>query len=153
MEKQKKGRPKKKNGSRFAKGKILKAIKDSGGIISNIAEKLRCDWHTANKYANLYEETRLALEAETEAMIDNAENALHNLISAGDGFMIRYYLSTKGKRRGYVERVEKDITTNGNDINGTQLIFSPTPLSPKDIEDIKNLQSGKGSADTGLSET
>jgi hypothetical protein len=26
--------------------------------------------------------------------------------------------------------------------NGTRLIFSPTPLSPKDIEDIKRLQSG-----------
>jgi hypothetical protein len=47
-----------------------------------------------------------------------------------------------------------DVTSNGNDINGTQLIFSPTPLSPKDIEDIKNLQSGKeNSADAGISET
>jgi hypothetical protein len=47
-----------------------------------------------------------------------------------------------------------DVTTNGKVINGTQLIFSPTPLSPKDIEDIKNLQSGeKNSADAGIPET
>jgi hypothetical protein len=47
-----------------------------------------------------------------------------------------------------------DVTSNGNDINGTQLIFSPTPLSPKDIEDIKKLQSGKeNSSDPGISET
>jgi hypothetical protein len=45
-----------------------------------------------------------------------------------------------------------DVTSNGSNV-GTQLIFSPTPLSPKDIEDIKNLQSGKDSTDTGLSET
>jgi transposase-like protein len=46
-----------------------------------------------------------------------------------------------------------DVTSNGNDINGTQLIFSPTPLSAGDIEDIKNLQRGKeNSANTGVSE-
>jgi hypothetical protein len=47
-----------------------------------------------------------------------------------------------------------DVTSNGNDINGTQPVFSLTPLSPKDIEDIKNLQCGKeNSADAGISET
>jgi len=98
---------------RFTKSKILKAIEGSGGIISNIASNLCCDWHTANKYANMYNETILALESESETLIDNAENAMHNLISSGDGMMIRYYLSTKGKKRGYVEKQVHEIEAGG----------------------------------------
>lgn len=46
-----------------------------------------------------------------------------------------------------------DITTNGKDI-GQQIIFSPTPLTPKDIQEIKDIQNGKkGSDDTGIPET
>ncbi|MDR1582910.1 MAG: hypothetical protein LBS55_06560 [Prevotellaceae bacterium] len=93
------------------------AIKDSGGIVSNISEKLKCDWHTANKYINMYEETKLAIVAESESLLDNAEMALHNLISQGDAMMIRYYLSTKGKKRGYGEERKIDHTSNGKDIN------------------------------------
>jgi hypothetical protein len=47
-----------------------------------------------------------------------------------------------------------DVTSNGGDINGTQLVFSPTPLSAKDIEEIKKWQIGKeDSVDAGISET
>jgi hypothetical protein len=55
-------------------------------------------------------------------------------------------------RNAVMQGKRLDVTSNGGNI-GTQLIFSPTPLSPKDIEDIKNLQSGKNSTDTGISET
>ena len=46
-----------------------------------------------------------------------------------------------------------DVTTNGKDI-GTQLVFSPTPLTEKDIQEIKDIQYGskEDSNDTSLSE-
>ena len=46
-----------------------------------------------------------------------------------------------------------DVTTNGMDI-GTQLIFSPTPLTEKDIQEIKDIQNGakKDSNDSSISE-
>lgn len=47
-----------------------------------------------------------------------------------------------------------DVTTNGKDI-GQQIIFSPTPLSEKDIQEIKDIQYGnkEDSDNTGISET
>ena len=48
-----------------------------------------------------------------------------------------------------------DVTTNGNDI-GRQIVFSPTPLSEQDIQEIKEIQYGNNkedSNDAGLSET
>ena len=49
-----------------------------------------------------------------------------------------------------------DVTTNGKDVNGTQLIFAATPLTEKDIQEIKNIKDGiteEDSTDPGLSET
>lgn len=47
-----------------------------------------------------------------------------------------------------------DVTTNGNDV-GQQLVFSPTPLTEKDIQEIKEIQNGnkEDSNDPGVSET
>lgn len=47
-----------------------------------------------------------------------------------------------------------DVTTNGKDI-GQQIVFSPTPLSEKDIQEIKDIQNGnkEDSNDAGISET
>jgi hypothetical protein len=60
---------------------------------------------------------------------------------------------TNREPESWKNRQNTDMTSNGKDINGTQLIFSPVPLSPQDIEDIKNLQGGKeDSADAGISE-
>ena len=58
-------------------------------------------------------------------------------------------------RRLTIEGKRLDITSNGKDVVGTQLIFSPVPLTEKDIEEIKNIQNGtkEDSADTGISET
>lgn len=68
-----------------------------------------------------------------------------------DGNMLRYLMSTLGKDEGFGESV--DVTTNGKDI-GQQIIFSPTPLTDKDIQEIKDIQSGKKSSnDTGIPET
>lgn len=47
-----------------------------------------------------------------------------------------------------------DVTTNGKDV-GQQIVFSPTPLSEQDIQEIKDIQNGnKESGDNaGVSET
>lgn len=47
-----------------------------------------------------------------------------------------------------------DVTTNGNDV-GQQLVFSPTPLTEKDIQEIKEIQNGnkEDSNDPGVPET
>ncbi|GEM_PF-703471 len=62
-----------------------------------------------------------------------------------DSNMLRYLMSTLGKKEGFGESL--DVTTNGNDI-GVQLIFSETPLSAKDLEDIRNIQNGDSDTPT-----
>ena len=47
-----------------------------------------------------------------------------------------------------------DVTTNGKDV-GQKIVFSPTPLTEKDIQEIKDIQNGnkEGGDDACVSET
>jgi transposase-like protein len=82
----------------------------------------------------------------------DSENKLIGWKERPDGNMLRYLLSTLGRKEGFGESL--DITSNGKSI-GTQLIFGNTRLTERDIEDIKRIQSGKNkdSPDPGIPET
>ncbi len=96
----------------FTEKEVLKAISDSGGIISKIAEKLTCDWHTAKTYIEKFEKTKLAYSAETESVLDIAESKLIENIQDNDNTAIIFYLKTKGRNRGYVEKYQPDDSDN-----------------------------------------
>ncbi len=92
---------------RFSKDRVLVAITDTYGIVSQIARKLdNCAWHTAWKYVNRWEETRQAYQDENERSLDYTEGQMLARIKDGDSSMIKFHLMTKGKHRGYVERQE-----------------------------------------------
>ena len=98
----------------FQISELKKAIEGSGGVISTIAARLKCDWHTAKKYileADLWH----LVEAEDETSNDIAEKALMDKVREGDTTAIIFRLKTKAKKRGYVERQE--IQHEGNKDN------------------------------------
>jgi hypothetical protein len=96
----------------FQKSDIKKAIEGSGGYISEIARRLKCDWHTADKYIKEFELTE-DLIVEDERATDRAEIKLMQAIEDGEIAAIIFRLKTKGKKRGYVERQE--VTGAGGD--------------------------------------
>jgi hypothetical protein len=85
---------------------FIGAIPGTGGIITAVARRVGCDWDTAKKYIEQHPSVAKAYQNECESVLDLAEAKTIELIKDGDVQMIRYYLSTKGKRRGYVERTE-----------------------------------------------
>ena len=90
----------------FTAQQFIEAIPGTGGIITAIARKVGCAWHTAKKYIDNYATIQRAYQDECESILDLAEAKVISAIKDGDSQMIRYYLSTKGKRRGYSERHE-----------------------------------------------
>jgi len=90
----------------FTTEQFMSAIPGTGGIITAIARKVGCDWHTAKKYIDGYATIKRAYQDECETVTDVAELELIKLVKAGDLSAVKFYLSTKGKSRGYVERQE-----------------------------------------------
>jgi hypothetical protein len=80
---------------------LLDAIKDSRGFKSTIAARLHVDWHTVDKAINASEAAQQAIKDEEENTLDFVESKALSRINDGDGAMIRFYLATKGKKRGY----------------------------------------------------
>lgn len=90
----------------FKAKQFLEAIPKSAGIISTIAERVGCTWGTCKKYITENPVIAEAYAAECERVLDLAETMLIKSIQAGDLAAVKFYLTTKGKVRGYVERQE-----------------------------------------------
>ena len=115
---------------------FLEAIPGTGGIVTAIARKVGCDWSTAKKYIERFATVQRAYQDECESILDLAEAKVISAIKDGDSQMIRYYLSTKGKNRGYSDRHE--ITGKGGNelviryVNDWRDHLTEAPSGPED---------------------
>ena len=115
---------------------LLAAIEDSNGFVTTIAARLHCSWHAAD---NAIKASALALQAikdEEEKTLDFVEGKAIKKINEGDGAMIRFYLATKGKKRGftYEEKLEADETAEDNNINVVCDTPDVEPVDPATAE-------------------
>lgn len=95
------GRPKK-----LTAAKILAAMENCGGIVSVISSRLGVHRDTVDKYIRETPELQERLAAERESFTDVAESSLMRLIREGNVAATIFFLKTKAKSRGYIERQE-----------------------------------------------
>ena len=107
----------------YSKKQVLNAVKGSHGIVSQVAKKLDCDWHTADTYIKLYPEAVHALAEEGETMIDTAESKAYELMEQGDGQMVRFILATKGRKRGYITEDKQAPQSEEKTDNSIKLVI------------------------------
>ena len=98
---------------------LLAAIEDSNGFVTTIAARLHCSWHAADNAIKASAAALQAIKDEEEKTLDFVEGKAIKKINEGDGAMIRFYLATKGKKRGYTydEKLEADESAEDNNIN------------------------------------
>ena len=98
---------------------LLAAIVDSNGFVTVIADRLKCSWHAADNAIKASPAAQQAVRDEEEKTLDFVEGKAIKKITEGDGAMIRFYLATKGKKRGftYEERLEGDSSAEDSNIN------------------------------------
>ena len=85
---------------------FIKAIPGSGGIISTIAKRVGCEWHTAKSFIDTYPTVKQVYDNECESVLDLCQSTIIKSIQNGDTGDAKWYLSRKGKDRGFVERSE-----------------------------------------------
>ena len=115
---------------------LLAAIVDSRGFYSVIAERLGVAWATVKSAIEESSAAQIAIKAEEEKTLDFVEGKAIARIKADDGAMIRFYLATKGKKRGYTydEKLETDESAEDSNINVICDTPDAEPVDPVTVE-------------------
>ena len=118
------------------KAAMLEALEKSLGIVTSACKSVgisRNTHYTWLKQDDIYKE---AVEDIENIALDFAESQLHKQIKRGNTAGTIFYLKTKGKKRGYVERQEVHQETTYKNLE-VQIISTGVPLagSEKDIID------------------
>lgn len=92
--------------------KLIKAIKNSSGVISIIAERLQVSRQTVSRALKNDPIAQEYFEAECDTVLDIAEVVVIDAIKNQDVNTAKWYLSTKGGKRGYNPRMELRANEN-----------------------------------------
>ena len=92
---------------------FIKAIPGSGGIITTIAKRVGCNWHTAKKYIEDYPTVQQAYEDECEEVNDLVVSVILKSIKDGNTQDAKWWASRKRKGE-FGEAI--DITSGGQPI-------------------------------------
>ena len=96
-----------------AKQKVfLKAFETSFGNISEACKNANIGRGTYYRWMKLNPRFAQQVEDLNEELIDYAESKLLTQIMDNNTTAIIFFLKTKGKKRGYIETVENDVTVN-----------------------------------------
>ena len=95
---------------KIADKKIVEVYEKKGCNVSATCAALNIDRSTFYLWRNKSEKLDEKLKEVEESLIDFTESKLLEKISEGDMTAIIFHLKTKGKKRGYIERVEQDVT-------------------------------------------
>lgn len=87
---------------------MIEALEKSLGIVTTACKQVGISRQTHYEWLREDENYKAAVEGIADIALDFAESKLHKSIEGGSDTAIIFYLKTKGKRRGYVERVENE---------------------------------------------
>lgn len=92
---------------------IIAAIKGSSGIKATICLRLGVHRNTVDNYLKRYVTAQAAYDEEVEVVGDLAESVIIGAIKSKDVDTAKWYAKAKLKHRGYSDKSELDITSNG----------------------------------------
>ncbi len=88
------------------KEKLLEALESTLGVVTTACKKANIHRQSYYRWIDRDRDFRLAVEEISNVALDFAESQLHKQIRKDSTAATIFYLKTKGKARGYVERQE-----------------------------------------------
>ena len=85
---------------------LIEAMQKNLGVVSAACQAVGVDRSTFYLYSKTDTEFAQAVKDVEEYALDFVESKAYQQIKEGNTSMIIFYLKTKGKRRGYIERQE-----------------------------------------------
>lgn len=93
--------------SKISKTKFRKAVNGSEGILTKIASRMGVSRQSLYVWLDKNKDEKKLIHQESEKISDLAESKLFEKIKNGEAWAIKYFLSTKGKKRGYHDKIEE----------------------------------------------
>lgn len=106
---------------------FLEHFRKSHGIVSYACQQTGITRACYYKWRDSDPKFKERAEEIEEETIDIVESKLFSAINNDDLTAIIFYLKTKGKKRGYVERVEQDVN-----VNPFEQLMQELPDDPED---------------------
>jgi len=91
------------------KGNLLVALEKSLGIVTTACKNVGCNRDTFYRYCKEDEDFKARVDELSNITLDFAESQLHKQIGEGNTTATIFFLKTKGKGRGYIERSDINI--------------------------------------------
>jgi len=99
------------------KESMLQALEKSLGVVTVACKQSDTPRSTYYKWLKEDVEFSKAVKEIENIALDFAESQLHSQMRDGNTSATIFYLKTKGKKRGYVERQELDVSSGENPFN------------------------------------
>ena len=96
--------------SDIVKKNLLEALEKSLGIVTTACKIVGCARSTFYKYYKDDQDFRDSVDELENLTLDFVESKLHKQIENDNTTATIFYLKTKGKKRGYIERKEVEMT-------------------------------------------
>jgi|TARA_Y100000015_G_C2394980_1_gene92230 hypothetical protein len=110
---------------------MIKALEKTFGVVSTAATMIGLNRSTHYEWLNTDPDYKQKVEELENLMLDFAETNLHQQIMEGNTTATIFLLKTRGRKRGYIERQNIEMTA---DVNTTKL----SPEAQQKIDDILN---------------
>jgi hypothetical protein len=92
----------------ITKKAMIEALEKSLGIVTSACKSVDISRETHYRWLREDADYKAAVDSIGELTIDFVESQLHKQIKEGNSTATIFFLKTKGKKRGYVERQEID---------------------------------------------
>jgi hypothetical protein len=89
---------------------MLRALEATLGVVTPACKSAGVDRSTHYRWMEKDENYKKKVEDIDNIVLDFVESKLHTKIKNDDTTSILFYLKTKGKKRGYVEKTEQETT-------------------------------------------
>lgn len=98
---------------KFTVEQVKEALKSTRGTVTHAADKLGCEPNTVSAYVKKHASLRAVIRSFRTRRVDTAELQLDKAIAEGARWAVMFTLSTQGKKRGYTQKTEQEVTNKG----------------------------------------
>jgi hypothetical protein len=90
---------------------MLEALEKSLGVVTSACKTVDISRETHYRWLREDADYKAAVEGLSDVALDFAESQLHKQIKEGNSTATIFFLKTKGKKRGYIERQEVEVAS------------------------------------------